>query len=487
MVVISGTGVLSDVIAAMRQGADDYITKPIHDMDEIAVVVERVLDKAHLKAERDRYQREIEQLNRTLAAEVDRQTQDLLVQNRRLMALNRVSYAISTPLDLDTILNRAIDAAIAAVEADGGVVRLLNPATDQLVVAASRGLPESYLASVQPIPLGQGIIGQVAQSGRPQGREDIANDSWLALLGESTGFRSYLCAPLHAGDRVLGTLGVAMRTEHSFDSHEIELLANIGNQVGVAVARAQHAADLEQANADLRRLDTLREQFIQNVAHELRTPLALVHGYVEMLTQGDLDVEERQVALNVASQRVRGLVDLVESITILQDLDSQPLRIEQIAPSELIQTALQMAEQRAMHTGIELHSMCPPDLPLFPGDFTRLAQTLHQLLDNACKFSPKGSVVTVTARATQDRILVSVSDQGIGIPAEEQAHIFERFYQIDGSTSRRYGGTGLGLAIAREIIEAHGGKISVQSSPGEGSTFQIELAVANTFQGADLG
>ncbi|HEY72326.1 MAG: hypothetical protein DRJ03_18460 [Chloroflexi bacterium] len=483
VVVVSGTGVLSDVIEAQRQGAWDYITKPIRDMDEIAVVIERVLERARLRAERDRYHGEMEQLNRLLEAEVDRQTQDLLAQNRELMALNRASYAISTPLDLDTMLNRAIDAAISATEGDGGMVRLLNPATDQLVIAASRGLPESYLASARAIPLGEGVIGQVARSGRPRGGRDFANDVWLAPLNEE--FHSYLCAPLRAGDEIVGTLGIVMRAERGFDDHKIGLLANIGNQLGVAVARIQYAADLEranvqleQANAELRRLDTLREQFIQNVAHELRTPLALVHGYVEMLAQGGLDPDERQVALNVASRRVRGLVDLVESITTLQDLDRQPLRIEQVAPAELIRTAIQMAEQQTVATGIELRRECPPDIDSFPGDFTRLAQALYQLLDNACKFSPDGSTVTITVQETPDTILISVADKGIGISPEEQAHIFERFYQIDGSASRRYGGTGLGLAIAKEIVEAHGGTITVQSSPGEGSTFQLELPVA---------
>jgi two-component system phosphate regulon sensor histidine kinase PhoR len=259
-------------------------------------------------------------------------------------------------------------------------------------------------------------------------------------------------------------------------------VASIGNQIGVAVGRAQYAADLrrvnvqlEHANAELRRLDVLREQFIQNVAHELRTPLALVHGYVEMLTQEDLGPEEQRMALSVTSRRVRALVDLVESITTLQDLDSEPLRFEPVVPVELIQTACQMTSQRAASTDVELHNLCPPDLPTFSGDFTRLAQALHQLLDNACKFSPEGSDVTVNVEMTQERVFISVADQGAGIPLEEQSRIFDRFYQVDGSMTRRYGGTGLGLAIAKEVIEAHAGNITLESTPAEGSVFTIQI------------
>ncbi len=494
VVVVSGTGVLSDAIEAMRRGASDYITKPVADIDEIAVVIERVMEKARLVAERDQYQCELEQLNRSLEAEVVRQTEDLRAQNRRLMALNRVSIAISEPLDLDTMLNRAIDAAVAAIEADGGIVQLLNPATNQLVVAAARGMPKSYLSSAQAIPLGQGIAGQVAKSGRPQGGSDFTNDTWLASLAEVAGFRSFLCVPLRAGDEfsllsdkdkkhsIVGALGIAIRDEYDFGHHELDLLASIGNQIGVAIARAQYAVDLERANvrleranADLRRLDTLREQFIQNVAHELRTPLALAHGYIEMLTQGGLSHEEHQMALDVASRRVQALVDIVKSITTLQDLDSQPLRIEPVVPSELLQTACQMVAQRASGADIKLRDTCPPGTRAFPGDFTRLAQALHQLLDNACKFSPEESTVTIAVEATESATIISVSDEGIGIPPEEHTYIFDRFYQVDGSTTRRYGGTGLGLAIAKEIVEAHGGQITVESAVGEGSRFSIRL------------
>lgn len=494
MVVVSGTGVLSDAIEAMRRGASDYITKPVTDIDEIAVVVERVMEKARLVAERDRYQRELEQLNRSLEAEVTRRTQDVRAQNRSLRALNRVSYAISEPLDIDTVLNRAIDAAVAAVEADSGIVQLLNPAINQLVVAAVRGMPKPDILSAQNIPLGQGIVGQVAQSGRPRAGSDFTQDPWLASLSEATGLRSFLCVPLRAGDEttwpaetgkthsIVGTLGIAMQNEYSFDSQEVELLASIGNQIGVAITRAQYAIDLERANvrlaranADLRRLDTLREQFIQNVAHELRTPLALAHGYIEMLTQGGLTQEEHQMALDVASRRVQSLVDIVNSITTLQDLDSQPLRIEPVVPSELFQTACQMATQRAALANIELRDISPKDAPSFPGDFTRLAQALHQLLDNACKFSPDGSTVTIAMETVEGAVIISVSDQGIGIPPEEHSYIFDRFYQVDGSTTRRYGGTGLGLAIAKEIVEAHGGQITVESTVGEGSCFSVRL------------
>jgi signal transduction histidine kinase len=130
-----------------------------------------------------------------------------------------------------------------------------------------------------------------------------------------------------------------------------------------------------------------------------------------------------------------------------------------------------------VNADIELRCEQLADLPTFPGDFTKLSQALHQLLDNACKFSPEGTAVTITAQVDSDEgaVCISVADQGIGISPEEHERIFERFYQVDGSLARRYGGTGLGLALAREIVEAHGGEVSVESEVGVGSTFTICL------------
>lgn len=497
VVIISGTGSLIDVIEAMRRGAWDYVTKPIQDMNEVLVVIERVLAKLDLIVERDQYQQRLEQLNRSLEAEVARQTRDLRVQNRELAALNRVAYAISEPLEMEAMLQRAVDAAIAAVESDGGAVRLLDHKVSQLPIIASHGLAQSYLQSAATIQLGQGVIGSVALTGRPRTGSDLAEDPYLVHLSPRpsqkheeldgfAGFRSYLCVSLRSGDKMVGTLEVYTQEEHDFGAREVELLATIGNQIRVAVDRAQHAAslkqaisDLERANAELRRLDTLRDQFIQNVSHELRTPLTLAHGYIEMLVQGGLSSEERQMALDVTSRRVQALVQLVESITTMQDLDSRPLRIEPVVPSELMETALRMTGQRASATNVQVQVDCPPDLPAFRGDFTRLAQALYQLLDNAYKFSPENSTIRFTAQLSpsRDALTISVSDRGIGIPAEQQAHIFDRFYQVDGSASRRYGGTGLGLALAWEIVSAHGGKIQVQSDglPGQGSTFSVIL------------
>lgn len=305
IVVVSGTGVLSDAIEAVRLGAWDYVTKPVRDMNEIVVVVERVLEKSRLLAERDRYQQELERLNRSLEAEVARQTHDLRVQNRELMALNRVSYAISDPVDMDTMLRRAIEAAVSAVEADGGIICLFDASGEQLATVAACGIPEACIPSSQSMPvdasapLGADVLAQWKET-RFARLSDVNSTPWMAELMQAGGFRSCLCVPLHAGEPFkgasmpVGALEVLVQSERNFDAHEVELLITIGNQIGVAVARAQYAADLERANVQLEAL-----------LAQVQAQASRVQQIIETVPQGVLllDAEGRIILANPLAQR----------------------------------------------------------------------------------------------------------------------------------------------------------------------------------------
>ncbi len=496
VVVISGSGLMDDVIVAMREGAWDYLSKQILDMDQIKVVIQRVLEKSDLLRERARYQEEIVQLNQTLADEVERQTSDLLLQNRSLSAMNRVAHAVSHSMEIDEILENALDAAVAAVNADVGVIRLLNPATGLLYLTAVSGLSQNYYRTAKPLGMGEGLAGSVVKAGHVHVGRQLPHGSWLRDVGDQN-LQSYLFVPLRTGntqwlyeDRddesrpIIGALGVLTTTERDFSHQEIKLLTTIGTQIGVAVTRAQYASNLrianEQlatANTELRRLDVLREQFIQNVAHELRTPLALVQGYVTLLSDGNLTPIQQKDALEVASRRIVSLVDLVEAITTLQDMGSGDLEFSDIHPDEILLTVCKMISQKANAKDINLVYTPGSSITTMRGDYTRLTQALHQLLDNACKFSPQDSTVEVGASLCDGKKAVCfwVKDQGIGIPPEEQKRIFELFYQVDGTPTRRFGGTGLGLALVQKVAEGHHGSVSVQSIVGEGSTFTLKI------------
>lgn len=487
VVVISET--VNDAVTAVEQGAWDYLLRPLN-VDIARVVVARAHEWARRQAEFERLTREREELRRRV--------QDLRDQVLRLRALNRVSHAIGHAFELSTILERSTAVLLEAIGREMAVVLLLNPVTSHLYVATARGMSREQVRFNQPFPLQGSAAGRVVTDDRMEVGRVLPEEPYLAHEIRDA-VRNYVLVPLRVtegmtwdsdqgvGSKVVGALAVLSRREDPFDPEDLTLLSTIGNQLGIAVTRAQYAADLrranlqlEAANAELRHLDTLREQFIQNVAHELRTPLALARGYIELLAQGELNEGQRQHAIAVAHERIVALTKLVEAIMTLQDLDTESLEKVRLSPAQLLQTACRMIQQQAQMQEITLTCETPDDLPMIQGDFVRLAQALYQILDNACKFSDPGSSVFAWVESSSDgrSVMFSVRDEGIGIPEEEQERIFERFYQVDGSAARRYGGTGLGLALAKEIVEAHAGRIILESRVGEGSTFTIILPAA---------
>lgn len=219
-------------------------------------------------------------------------------------------------------------------------------------------------------------------------------------------------------------------------------------------------------------LERLKDEFIRNVAHELRTPLTLVRGYVEMLDAEQLDEETRRHAAAIARARTEDLVGLVEAITTMHEVKPGKLDPRPVDLAALARIAVQTAQQKAQRAGVRITLHVPSDLPRVTGDSFYLLQALGQLLDNAIKFSPNGGTVNLRLSAKRNNVRVEITDQGIGIPSGELQRIFERFYQVDGSTTRRIGGMGLGLALVKAIVEAHQGRVRATSAgPDKGSTF----------------
>lgn len=225
-------------------------------------------------------------------------------------------------------------------------------------------------------------------------------------------------------------------------------------------------------------IETTRREFVSNVSHELRSPLASIRAMVETLEEGAL--EEGEVARDFV-QRIHREVDRMSALTddILQlfRLESGQAQMEK-APVDvraLVQEVLARFDQRASAKGVALNMDFPETLPDVKGDEQRIMQVLVNLLDNALKFTEKGGRVTVSAGENGEHVVVSVSDTGIGIPREHIPHIFERFYKVE--RSRRDSGTGLGLAIVKHIVQAHGGEVGVESQEGVGSVFTFTLPI----------
>lgn len=222
----------------------------------------------------------------------------------------------------------------------------------------------------------------------------------------------------------------------------------------------------------VRHLETVRRDFVSNISHELRTPLASLKALTETLQDGALeDHEAAKRFLGRIEAEVDALTQMATELLELSRIESGqvPLDLKPVSPATLLFTALDRMRLQVERAAISFSVVCPPDLPSVRADAPRLEQVLVNLIHNAIKFTPPGGQVILSAQKEEDFIRFAVQDSGVGIPPDDLPRIFERFYKTD--RARTSGGTGLGLSISRHIVEAHGGRIWVESEEGKGSTF----------------
>lgn len=245
----------------------------------------------------------------------------------------------------------------------------------------------------------------------------------------------------------------------------------------------ERTAELQKALERVSELSQLKANFISNISHELRTPLTHIKGYIELLiteSLGSITAEQRH-ALSVSQQSTNRLEGLIEDLIMVSLASRGELSTQQddVDIRRLSNLAVKSRADTASGRGVQLYAVIDDDIPRVQADSQKIAWVLGQLIDNAIKFTPSGGTVVVSIkREGENLVIVSVTDTGIGIPSNKLNDIFEPFHQLDGSTTRRYGGTGLGLSLVRQIVEAHGSLLEVQSTEGRGSTFKFPLLSA---------
>lgn len=242
----------------------------------------------------------------------------------------------------------------------------------------------------------------------------------------------------------------------------------------------ERTAELQKALERVSELSQLKANFISNISHELRTPLTHVKGYLELLITQSLGpiTDEQKHALQISQQSAGKLETLIEDLIMvsLASRGEMSIKQENVDIRRLANLAVKSSLGKAVERGVNLQAVLDEEVPLVQADSQKTAWVLHQLIDNGIKFTSAGGSVDVNVkREGENLVLISVSDTGIGIPASRMNDIFEPFHQLDGSSTRRYGGTGLGLSLVRQIVEAHGSMLDVQSVEGRGSTFRFPL------------
>ena len=294
---------------------------------------------------------------------------------------------------------------------------------------------------------------------------------------QSSPAQAALAVPLMLRGQVIGALDFyEVDQPHQWSRDDIALVESVADQVALAVENARAYAELQKTAEQLKEVDRLKSQFLANMSHELRTPLNSIIGFSRVILKGidgpltDMQRTDLQAVYD-GGQHLLGLINDILDISKIE-AGRMELTFEDVDLHGIIKGVMSTAIALVKDKPIELQQSIPPDLPTIRGDARRIRQVLLNLVSNSSKFTEQG-YIRVEAERHAAEVVIAVADSGIGIPPDKIDVIFEPFTQADASTTRRVGGTGLGLSISRRLTEIHGGRIWVESTLDEGSTFYV--------------
>ncbi len=424
--------------------------------------------------------------NVRLFQELQKRTGELARSVGELKALGEVGQAVSSTLDLETVLTRIASHAVQLTGAAGGAIYEYDEATEQFNLRGSHQIDKEFLDALQgnPIRLGGGALGQAASKREPVEVADILDEreqsaTLLRPVLRQLGYRSLLAVPLYREGRLMGGLTIFRRTPGSFAPKVVNLLQTFATQSVMAIQNARLFREIEEKSSQIEAANRHKSEFLANMSHELRTPLNAIIGFSEVLQErmfGELNEKQAEYTDDILTSG-RHLLSLINEILDLSKVEAGRMELE-LASFDLplaIDNARTFVRERATKHGINLDVTVDERLGEFMGDERKIKQVLLNLLSNAVKFTPEGGRIGIEARQTDGSVEISVSDTGIGISPEDQAKIFEEFRQVGSDDAKKIEGTGLGLTLAKKFVELHGGRIWVASEVGKGSTFTFTL------------
>ena len=456
-IMLTGHSSVKNAVQSLNRGAFSYLEKPV-DPDNLLTVLNRGMEKQRLVFE-----------NRQLVNELER-------HNRITNTLLSVSQAVAQTLDLQKIIDSALQKVTECTGLEACFIYLRDK--NKLKLRGHHGLSTQTATDMpQELATASGIFSNLLEQSGPIIVEDMkkAKEQDLKFLNDF-GYRSFAGVPLTILGENIGVLGIATDFNQTFTPNNLDLLTGIGREIAIAVRNAQLYEDASSARA-LRELDAMRTEFLANVSHELRTPLAVIKGSANSLLQPDVifDEQTRREFLVSIDKDADTLTRLVDDLLMISRLEANALEVRK--KLFRITDVIGFIKDRLDNLTVKHHLDIDiaDNLPLVSIDEGRIGEVLTNLVENAVKFSDDNTNIRIRGVYKDKEVIISVADEGIGVPPELHQKIFERFFQGDGRKAGRRTGTGLGLAICQGIIEAHGGKIRVDSKPGQGATFSFSL------------
>jgi signal transduction histidine kinase len=424
--------------------------------------------------------------NVRLFKELEARTGELTRSVEKLTALGEVSRAVSSTLDVETVLNTIVSRASQLAGAAGCSIYEYDEAAEQFELRATHNDDTEFVAALRAVPLrkGEGLMGRAAEMREPIQIPDITQPGAYQSSVRDTlirfGYRAVLSVPLLREDQIIGSLSFNRKAPGEFPPEVVDVLKTFATQSALAIQNARLFHEIADKSLQLEAASRHKSEFLANMSHELRTPLNAIIGFSEVLAErmfGDVNAKQAEYLQDILESG-RHLLSLINDILDLSKIEAGHMELEPAdfdLPSA-IDNALTLVRERATRRGITLGSTIDERLGMVLGDERKVKQVLLNLLSNALKFTPEGGRIDVGGRLAGEVAEVSVTDTGIGIAPADQEAVFEEFRQV-GAADKRAEGTGLGLALSRKFVELHGGKIWVRSELGRGSTFTFTLPV----------
>jgi signal transduction histidine kinase/HAMP domain-containing protein len=425
--------------------------------------------------------------NVRLFQELQTRTRDLARSVEELKALGEVGRAVSSTLDLETVLSTIVSQASQLSGTDGGAVYEYDEETEEFHLRATQSLDVGFVELLRStrIRKGEGAVGRIAMTFEPTQIPDIEQDatyqSRLKNAALREGYHALLAVPLLREEHIIGALIVNRKTPGEFAPDVIELLRTFAAQSALAIQNARLFQEIEEKGRQLEIADRHKSEFLASMSHELRTPLNAVIGFSEVLLErmfGEINPKQEEYLQDVLSSG-RHLLSLINDILDLAKIEAGRMELEvtDFHLPQAIDNSVTLVRERAARRSIALDVAIDPELGEIKGDERKVKQVLLNLLSNAIKFTPEGGRVDVHAGMVDGVAEISVSDTGVGIAPEDHEAVFEEFRQVGTDYAKKHEGTGLGLTLSRRFVELHGGKIWVKSQLGQGATFTFTLPV----------
>jgi GAF domain-containing protein len=422
--------------------------------------------------------------NARLFKELQARTGELTQSVEQLTALGEVSRAVSSTLDVETVLDTIVSRASQLAGAAGCSIYEYDEAAEQFELRATHNDDTAFVEALRAVPLrkGEGLMGRAAEMREPIQIPDITQPGAYQSSVRDTlirfGYRALLAVPLLREDQIIGSLSFNRKAPGEFPPEVVDVLKTFATQSALAIQNARLFREIADKSAQLEAASRHKSEFLANMSHELRTPLNAIIGFSEILAEkmfGDINEKQTEYLQDILESG-RHLLSLINDILDLSKVEAGRMELElsEFDLPNAIDNALILVRERASRRGIKLGHIIDERLGMIGGDERKVKQVLLNLLSNALKFTPEGGRIDVGARLDGDVAEVSVADTGIGIAPADQDAVFEEFRQV-GTADRKAEGTGLGLTLSRKFIELHGGRIWVKSELGTGSTFTFTL------------